>query len=67
MIEEGGVLSVPVKEFRMTNPPKLNRSGYIEFVEKKGKGAKNLIEYYPISQTITNLNEQIPSKYNEEI
>ena len=43
VIEEGGVLSVPVEEFRMTNPPKLNRSGKIEFVEKKGKGAKNLI------------------------
>ena len=55
VIDNGGVLSVPVEEFRMINLPKLDRNGDIEFVEKKGKGAENQIENYPIAQTISNL------------
>ena len=31
VIEGGGVLSVPVEEFRMINPPKPDREGNIEF------------------------------------
>ena len=38
VIEEGGVLSVPVEEFRMINPPKPDHSGNLEFSKKKGKG-----------------------------
>ena len=37
VIEGGGVLSVPVEEFRMINPPKPDREGNVRFEEKKGK------------------------------
>ena len=66
MVEEGGVLIVPVEEFRMINPPKPDRSGNLKFVKKEGKGAENLIEGYPITETIANLKEQILMKYNKE-
>ena len=66
VIDKGGVLTVPVEEFRMINPPKPDRSGNLKFVEKKGKGAGNQIESYPIAQTISNLNESILNKYNSE-
>ena len=52
VIEGGGVLSVPVEEFRMLNPPKPDSDGKVVFVEKKGKGAGKQIESYPITQTI---------------
>ena len=65
VIEGGGVLSVPVEEFRMINPPKPDREGKVHFVEKIGKGARNLIDNYPISQTIANLNDEIMVKYND--
>ena len=64
VIEEGGVLSIPVEEFRMINPPKPDREGKVEFGKKKEGG--NQIESYPVGQTIKNLNEQILLKYNEE-
>ena len=65
VIEDGGVLSIPVEEFRMINPPKPDQTtGKVEF-RKKNVG-KTQIENYPIGQTITNLNEQILAKYNEE-
>ena len=44
VIVEGGVLSVPFEEFRMSNPPKPDRSRNIEFGEKSGKAVGNLIE-----------------------
>ena len=66
VIEGGGVLSVPVEEFRMINPPKPDREGKVQFVGKTGKGAKNQIDNYPISQTIANLNDKIMVRYNEE-
>ena len=44
VIEGGGVLSVPVEEFRMINPPKPDHSGNLEYSKKKGKGAEYLIE-----------------------
>ena len=47
MIVEGGVLSVPVEEFRMNNPPKPDPSRNIEFGKKSGKAVENLIESYP--------------------
>ena len=67
VIENGGVLSVPVEEFRMMKPPKPDRSGIIKFQEKRGKGAGNQIESFPIAQTIHNLKEQLLDKYNSEI
>ena len=36
-IEEGGVLSIPLEEFRMINPPKPNHSGCVAFDKKKAK------------------------------
>ena len=66
VIEGGGVLSIPMEELRMINPPRPDASGNVRFVEKRGKGAKNQIEGYPISQTICNLNEKILSNYNKE-
>ena len=59
VIEDGGVLSIPMEEFRMINPPKPNCSGKVIFDQKKGRGAGNQIENYPAGQTIMNLNEQI--------
>ena len=38
VIEGGGVLSVPVEEFRMINPLKPDRDGKVHFDEKKKKG-----------------------------
>ena len=58
-IDNGGLLSIPVEEFRMINPPKPDRGGNVQFVERKGKGAGNRIENYPIAQTISDLNEII--------
>ena len=48
VIEEGGVLCVPVEEFRMINPPKPDRAGNIKFGEKKGRGAKQQIDSYSL-------------------
>ena len=67
MIEEGGVLSVPVEEFRMINLPKPDSRGNVKFVERKGKNAGNLIESFPVAQTVSCLNEEIQGQYNEEI
>ena len=49
VIEEGGVLCVPVEEFRMINPPKPDRAGNIKFGEKKGRGAKQQIDSYSLA------------------
>ena len=65
VIEEGGVLSIPVEEFRMINPPKPDQTtGKVEFGKKKGGGKQ--IENYPVGQTIGNLNALVTDKYNEE-
>ena len=62
-IEDGGVLSVPLEEFRMIDPPKPNQAGHIDF-GRYGRGIK--IENYPVGQTIENLNTLVLEKYNEE-
>ena len=49
----------------MINPPKPDREGNVQFVEKMGKGAANQIENYPIAETITSLTEKILLKYNK--
>ena len=66
VIEEGGLLSIPVEEFGMINLPKPDREGKVQFGGIKEKGAGNQIESYPITQTIQDLNEQIMVKYNKE-
>ena len=40
LIKEGGVLSVPVEELRMENPPKPNCSGQVVFEGKRGGKGK---------------------------
>ena len=64
-IEDGGVLSVPLEEFRMVDPPKPNQAtGQVDFGKAKGgKGTK--IENYTVGETIANLNAIILNKYNE--
>ena len=57
------MLSVPVEELRMINPPKPDREGKVRFEEKKGKGAGNQIDNYPITETISNLNEKVMLGY----
>ena len=65
MIEDGGVLSIPVEEFRMMDPPKPDHSRCVSFSKKKGrKGTK--VEDYTVGQTIEHLNALVLSKYNEE-
>ena len=66
VIEEGGVLSIPVEEFRMINPPKPDRAGNIEFGKKKAGMGGTTIENYTVGQTIENLNALVLHKYNEE-
>ena len=51
----------------MINPPKPDRDGKVHFDEKKKKGNGNLIENYPIAQTISNLNGKILEKFNIEM
>ena len=65
LIEEGGVLNIPVEEFRMINPPKPDHAGNVEFGKKKAEGGGKLIENYPVGQTVENLNAQVLAKYNE--
>ena len=65
VIEDGGVLSIPVEELRMENPSRPDHSGQVVFKEKKG-GAGKQIENYPVGQTIDNMNALIRDKYEEE-
>ena len=51
VIDDGGVLSIPVEELRMENPPRPDRSGQVVFKEKKGGGGKQ-IESYTVGETI---------------
>ena len=62
VIEDGGVLSIPVEELRMENPPRPDRSGQVVFKEKKGGGVGKQIESYPVGQTIDNMNALIQDK-----
>ena len=63
VIESGGMLSVPIEDFRMINPAKLDRSGQVDFGKKKG-GQKH-IDNYPVAQTTENLETLVLVKYNE--
>ena len=65
-IENGGVLSVPVEEFRMINHPKPDRSGNINFGNKKGRGGGNLIKSYTIAETVADLNEKVLNEYERQ-
>ena len=54
VIEDGGVLSIPLEEFRMLEPPKPDHSGQLAFDKKKG-GKGTRIEDYAVCQTIEHL------------
>ena len=65
VIEDGGVLSIPMEEFRMIDPPRPDHSGRVRFDKKKGgKGTK--VEDYTVGQTMEHLNALVLSKYNDE-
>ena len=64
VIKDGGVLSVPVEEVRMLNPPKPDHSGQLDFGKRKGGGGRQ-IDSYPVGQTIANLNAIVLTKYKE--
>ena len=66
VIADGGVLSVPVEEFRMSNLPKPRQSGHVDFGKKRGKKAGYLIESYSVGQTVSNLKDEILKKYISE-
>ena len=65
VIEGGGVLSVPVEEFRMINPPKPDHSGKLEFGKRKESAEGKHIDSYPVCQTIDHLNKVIEEKFSE--
>ena len=65
VIDDGGVLSIPVEELRMENPPLPDHSGQVVFKEKKGGGGKQ-IDSYSVVQTVQNLNTLIRDEYEEE-
>ena len=55
VIEDGGVLSVPVAEFRMTNPPKPDSSGKVMFRQKPIQGGGKKIDDFPVIETAEKL------------
>ena len=57
VLEDGGVLSIPVVEFRMMDQPKP-----ADFNESK----ETKIEHYPVGQTIEDLNALVLAKFKEE-
>ena len=62
---EGGVLSIPMVELRMQNPPRPDSSGNVAFREVTRGGGKQ-IENYVVTQTVGYLNKLIQNKYEEE-
>ena len=66
VIEDGGVLSIPVEELRMENPPRPDQSGQVVFQEWSDGGGRKQIDSYPVGQTIENMKALIREKYDEE-
>ena len=63
LVENGGVLSVPVEELRMTSFPKPDLNGIVNFGAKKA--GENHIHNHPVGQTVENLNAEILAKYTQ--
>ena len=65
-IEDGGILGIPLEEFRMIHPPRPDqKSGQFDFGKgQHGKGAK--IENYTVAETITNLSALVHEKFTQE-
>ena len=64
VIEKGKVLSIPLEELRMQNPPQPDCFGQLVFQERPGR--ENQIDSYSVAQTCSNMNASIQSKYDEE-
>ena len=64
VIEDGGVLGVPVQEYRLTHLPVPNREGNVVFGERKGPTRKQ-IDHYTVAETIGNLNAVVKKRYDE--
>ena len=64
IIEKGGVLTVPVEELRMTNPPKPDRSGQLNFQNEKGCGKQ--INNYPAAQSIESMDQLVVDTFQNE-
>ena len=65
MIKDGGgVLYVPVKELRVENPPKSNRSCQFLFKEKKEDKESRLTN--SVGQIIQSMNELLGERYEEK-
>ena len=60
LIEDGGVVSVPVEEFRMLHPPQPGNFGR----SSGGKGSK--IEHYTVGETVEHLNARVLSEFDKE-
>ena len=60
----GGVLYVPVKELRVENPPKSNRSCQFLFKEKKEDKESRLTN--SVGQIIQSMNELLGERYEEK-
>ena len=56
VIEDGGVLSVPVAEFRMTKLPPPGPSGKVMFPQKTIQGGGKKIDDFPVTETTEKLN-----------
>ena len=66
VIEDGGVVCVPLEEFRMIDLPQPNQAtGQVNFGKAKG-GQGTKIENYTVGQTVENLNALLLEKFNEE-
>ena len=65
-IEDGGILGVPLEEFRMIHPPRPDqKSGQFDFGKgQHGKGAK--IENYTVAETITSLSALLHENFIQE-
>ena len=61
-MQSGGVLSLPVEEIKVDNPPQPGQSGNMDFGRKKD-GRGNQIGSYPLAEALENLNKLVMEKY----
>ena len=64
VLEEGGVLGIPVQEYRLTNLPNPDREGNVVF-GRKMKSTQKQIDHYTAAETIENLNAVVRRKYEK--
>ena len=64
VLEGGGVLGIPVQEYRLTNLPNPDREGNVVF-GRKMKSTRKQIDHYTAAETIENLNAVVRRKYEK--